>query len=259
MELFVAGCSTSWTERATSCYLVNNHILFDCGEGTIKNITKCCGWKLVKGVDNIFITHFHSDHLFGITPYIAQLVVTYPKTHKKLNIYGPKGIKKMINFFLPNSIYRGKLNLKEYLNIVEIKTFKEKFFVDDLEIECHKLVHGNFVDVGYIIKTKDGILGYTGDSTYDQNLVEFVKKCDTIICDVSANENSFSHMGVKGYKSLEKEFPNKTFYAVHCGDEIFDNAKTLGLNCLTEQTFYTLSNKKLKKQNKKIRDANLKN
>ncbi|MBQ8792473.1 MAG: hypothetical protein IJZ62_02530 [Clostridia bacterium] len=31
MEVKVLGCSNSWTTRWTSCYLVNDNILMDCG------------------------------------------------------------------------------------------------------------------------------------------------------------------------------------------------------------------------------------
>lgn len=245
MKLFVAGCSTSWTERATSCYLVNDHILFDCGEGTVKNITKCYGEKAMKEVDYIFVTHFHSDHLFGITPYIASLLNGTVKKGHKLTIIGPKDIKKIINFFIPHHIYNKKVNLSGMLEVKEIKNFKEKFFVDNLEIECQKLVHGDIFDVGYIIKTKDGILGYTGDSVFDENLKTFIKKCDTAICDVSSEKNNYAHMGVEGYTELKKLFPNKTLFAVHCSNEVFDNAKKFGLTLLKEKTFYEFTGKTL--------------
>ena len=248
MELFVAGCSTSWTERATSCYIVNNHILFDCGEGTVKNITKCLGEKVVKGIDTIFLTHFHSDHLFGITPYIAQILNGYAKVPEKLTIIGPKGLKKIIKFFIPNHVYSGKVDWKKKLVLKEIKTFNEKFVVDDIEVSCHKLNHGNLCDVGYLIKTKDGVLGYTGDCIYDKNLQAFIEKCNTAICDVSSEKDNYAHMGVQGYTKLKKEFPNKKLFAVHCSNEVYTQAKKFGLTLLKEQTFYDFDGKTLIKK-----------
>ena len=247
MKLFVAGCSTTWTERATSCYLVNEHILFDCGEGTVKNITKCLGEKIVKGIDTIFLTHFHADHLFGITPYVAQVLNNYAKTPEKLTIIGPKGLKKIIKFLIPNHVYSGKVDWKSKIELKEIKTFNEKFVVDDMEVSCHQLIHGNLRDVGYLIKTKNGVLGYTGDSIYDSNLKSFIEKCNTAICDVSSEKDNYAHMGVEGYTKLKKEFPNKTLFAVHCSNEVFKQAKKLGLILLKEQTFYEFKNRKLVK------------
>ena len=147
MELFVAGCSNSWTERATSCYVLNKHILFDCGEGTVKNIVKCLGQMAEKKVDHIFLTHFHADHILGIAPYIAGLS-TDKRQVEKITIVGGKGLKKIIRKIIKDHIYKGKSNLMKSLNIIEIKDFSKTIMVDDLVITPQKLNHGNFLDIG---------------------------------------------------------------------------------------------------------------
>ena len=74
------------------------------------------------------------------------------------------------------------------------------------------------------------MLGYTGDTAFDDNLLKMVKYCNALICDVSGYENRPNHMGVNGYNELKKMFPQKTFFAVHCSDPVYYDAEKLGLN-----------------------------
>lgn len=69
-----------------------NYILFDCGEGTQRQLRKAkinpC--KLT----HILVTHWHGDHVFGIPGLLQTLNLNdYRKT---LCIYGPKGTKRFM-------------------------------------------------------------------------------------------------------------------------------------------------------------------
>ncbi len=67
------------------------NFLIDCGEGTQRQIRKA---KLNPGkITDILITHFHGDHVFGLPGLLNTLSKSNYK--KTLNIYGPKGSKKM--------------------------------------------------------------------------------------------------------------------------------------------------------------------
>ncbi|MEM4155454.1 MAG: ribonuclease Z [Archaeoglobaceae archaeon] len=77
-------------DRNTSAIFVqhsNYRFLFDCGEGTQRQIISA---KLgFRNLDNIFITHMHTDHFIGVFGLIETL---------SLN-----GRKKELNFYTPNS------------------------------------------------------------------------------------------------------------------------------------------------------------
>jgi len=70
----------------------NRFFLIDCGEGTQVQLRK----KKIKfyKINNIFISHLHGDHVFGLVGVISTFAMLGRKT--ELNIYGPKGIKEMI-------------------------------------------------------------------------------------------------------------------------------------------------------------------
>ena len=69
--------------------------LIDCGEGTQLQMRKY-DIPLTK-IDNIFISHLHGDHLFGL----FGLLSTYGLMNRlaPLYIYGPKGLGQILEFF----------------------------------------------------------------------------------------------------------------------------------------------------------------
>lgn len=68
-------------------------ILFDCGEGTQRQIlfTKVSPMKISK----IFITHYHGDHILGL-PGLLQSMSLHGR-ESKLTIYGPHGLNNIKN------------------------------------------------------------------------------------------------------------------------------------------------------------------
>ncbi len=70
--------------------------LFDCGEGTQKQILNT-SIKLTK-INKIFITHLHGDHIFGLLGLLNSKSIV--NNNSFVEIYGPKGIKKFINLSL---------------------------------------------------------------------------------------------------------------------------------------------------------------
>lgn len=67
-------------------------ILFDCGEGTQRQMVKArLGFHRKT---KIFITHMHGDHVLGLPGLIQTMALMDRK--RKLQVYGPKGINQFI-------------------------------------------------------------------------------------------------------------------------------------------------------------------
>jgi len=62
-------------------------MMFDCGEGTQRQLQRSVG---LAQVDEIFLTHFHADHILGL----PGMLKTYDLTAREepLTIYGPRGL-----------------------------------------------------------------------------------------------------------------------------------------------------------------------
>lgn len=68
-------------------------LLFDCGEGTQKQLMKS-GISFMQ-ISKIFITHWHADHFAGLIPMIQTM--NLEKRKKPLIIYGPEAEKFVSN------------------------------------------------------------------------------------------------------------------------------------------------------------------
>ena len=97
MDLSVAflgtGGAVPSARRSTASVLVSRggeRLLFDCGEGTQRQMQRSLG--LVQ-VDSVFFTHFHADHFLGL----PGMLKTYDLTDRQapLTIYGPRGLKDL--------------------------------------------------------------------------------------------------------------------------------------------------------------------
>jgi ribonuclease Z len=92
------GGSIPTLQRGLSAIMVrrkNESMLFDCGEGTQRQMihAKVGFHKLTK----VFVTHMHGDHVLGL-PGLLQTMSLLGRT-KDLKIFGPIGIKKFIDSF----------------------------------------------------------------------------------------------------------------------------------------------------------------
>jgi len=107
------GGSVPSARRSTASVLVSRggeRLLFDCGEGTQRQMQRSLG--LVQA-DEIYLTHFHADHVLGL----PGLLKTYDLTDRQvpLKIYGPPGLTELFQVFSP---FFGRLGFT--LDLVEL-------------------------------------------------------------------------------------------------------------------------------------------
>jgi ribonuclease Z len=123
----------------------SENILIDCGEGTQRQFRKArlnpCK------VNRILITHRHGDHVFGLPGLISTF--EHSDYHKRLYIYGPKGIKKFLEDFLALKYVKRSFEIK-------IEEVSDRFFEDDeFYLEAEKMKHGIPVNsYNFVIKDK---------------------------------------------------------------------------------------------------------
>ncbi|MDO5827544.1 MAG: ribonuclease Z [Methanobrevibacter sp.] len=119
-------------------------MLFDCGEGTQRQLieAKISPMKITK----IFISHFHGDHILGLGGLIQSL--GFRGREKDLDIYGPKGLQRIINAISNFGYFQINYNL----NIHEIDdgTIIE---TEEYAVECAKVEH-NIPSYAYSIREK---------------------------------------------------------------------------------------------------------
>src|SRR5690625_940048 len=91
---------------------INSVWLFDCGEATQHQILHTT--IKPRKINNIFITHLHGDHIFGLPGFLSSR--SFQGGEDLLTIYGPAGLKQFIDTCLNIS----ETHLQYDINIEEI-------------------------------------------------------------------------------------------------------------------------------------------
>lgn len=123
----------------------NEGMLFDCGEGTQRQL-RVAGIRPSK-ITRIFITHFHGDHILGLPGLFQTLAAAdYNNT---LKIYGPKGLKEVIGRLFELFVFDKNLKIK-------VKEIEQTKFLEtsDFSVFSYPLEH-NVRCLGYKVVEKD--------------------------------------------------------------------------------------------------------
>jgi len=101
LSLFFAGTSASApsARRGMPAILVRrggDRILFDCGEGTQRQLTKSVG---LADITDVFITHLHADHWLGLPGMLKTFELR--ERDKPLTVHGPPPLKAMLERLRP--------------------------------------------------------------------------------------------------------------------------------------------------------------
>jgi ribonuclease Z len=93
--LFVGtGGSAPSARRGLPAALVRrggDRILFDCGEGTQRQLIRSVG---LIDIDAVFITHFHADHWLGLPGMLKSFALR--ERERPLGIFGPPGLTQIM-------------------------------------------------------------------------------------------------------------------------------------------------------------------
>jgi ribonuclease Z len=137
------GASAPSARRSTAAVLVARggvKMLFDCGEGTQRQMQRSLG---LTQVDEIYLTHFHADHVLGL----PGLLKTYDLTDREapLAVHGPPGLKELFAVFRP---LIGKLGYE--LELIELRD-EDYVGHGEFEVEAFAVEHRSSRALGYAI------------------------------------------------------------------------------------------------------------
>ena len=194
MKLVFLGTSAmvpTKERNVQSIYLDYNGegILFDCGEGTQRQI-QLANLNAQK-ITTILISHWHGDHVSGLIG-LLQTIGNFCGEQKTIKIFGPTDTKKYLNNLLSSCIFENTLNLE----VVEIDAPELQLFFEnnDYELHAQNLEH-SVPTIGF----------------------RFVKKQKR-----SLNMNKLSALGIPQGPHLQ--LLQKGHSITHNGEEIFPDA-----------------------------------
>src|SRR6188474_3875257 len=74
-----------------------DRLLFDCGEGTQRQLLRSIG---LVDLEEIFLTHFHADHFLGL-PGMLKTFGLRGRDETPLTVYGPRGLRELFKRLHP--------------------------------------------------------------------------------------------------------------------------------------------------------------
>jgi ribonuclease BN (tRNA processing enzyme) len=168
--------------------------LIDAGVGIVRRAEEAhqMGFPALEAsnLTRCFLTHLHSDHTIGLpdlitTPWVLERT-------EPLEIYGPKGTKNMIDHLMAAySLDReARMHGLEKANKtgiqVETTEYEEGLIYEDslIQVEAFRVEHEPFAAFGFRFKTPDKVIVISGDTNYNENLIEYAKGCDILIHEV---------------------------------------------------------------------------
>src|SRR5436305_1708536 len=144
LSVFFAGTSGSipTVRRGLPALLVRRggaKLLFDCGEGTQRQLVRSVG---LADLDEVFLTHFHADHWLGL-PGLLKTFDLHAR-ERSLAIHGPPGLRELMALAL-----RAAGRVRYPLELVELRPGDE-LVRDGYRIAPVPVVHRGPA-VGYVL------------------------------------------------------------------------------------------------------------
>ncbi|UTB33331.1 MAG: ribonuclease Z [Methanobacterium sp. ERen5] len=216
-------------------------ILFDCGEGTQRQMTRARLSPMK--IDRIFVTHFHGDHILGIPGLIQSMA--FRGRRDTLEIYGPPGIKELLNSMKKLGYFALSFNIAVH-EIQEGTVLEEDDFKISAQLMKHsvenyaycieekrapkfikekalklgikpgpaygKLQSGLPVKIGNKIIKPEEVLGekrrgrklvYSGDTLACEEMVDFSKDADVLIHESTFNNSHKEKAFETGHSTAE--------------------------------------------------------
>jgi ribonuclease Z len=145
LSLFFVGTggSVPSPRRGLPAILVRrggDRLLFDCGEGTQRQLMRSVG---LADVDCVFLTHFHADHWLGLPGMLKSFALR--ERDQPLSVYGPTGLRGMMN---DTRFIYGRLPYD--LSVIELEPAEAVPF-DDYVVRAVPVSHRGATAYGYAL------------------------------------------------------------------------------------------------------------
>jgi ribonuclease BN (tRNA processing enzyme) len=186
--------------QSSNALIVNGTIyIVDAGEGVTRRLVRA--GLAIRDIENIFITHAHSDHTGGLGGLLAAVYDSYRT--KPLNIYGPPGtvasVKGLVDYLTVSSDIRisdgthsipvsrlfsgrdrGTGTVYRDAN-VKVTAVENTHF----HFPSGSPAYGKYKSYSYRFEASDRVLVFTGDTGPSEAVTELAKGADVLITEVT--------------------------------------------------------------------------
>lgn len=193
MKLTILGSGTANPNphRASPGYVLtigSQNFVVDCGTGTLLQLIKT-GVDLEQ-LDGIFITHFHLDHCGDIPAIVNTLLHSQSLSRKKdLHIYGYMGIKKMWETL--QQIHPDLQKNSAFKVVIHELAVDQEIHLADGVVKTYPVRHIESSLAYRFTSNAGNVVVFSGDTGYDQKVVELAKGADIAVFECNWPEEYF--------------------------------------------------------------------
>ncbi|RJQ31680.1 MAG: MBL fold metallo-hydrolase [Actinobacteria bacterium] len=182
MEVIVLGNSASYPVPDNPCagYLIRNGqdtIMLDIGNGVVGNLFRYIEPAKLKA---LVISHMHTDHYLDI--YSLRLHLSFDAKKQGLPLYTPAGAFEKIEAILSPDWQQKVAQVFDFRDIevgsIDVDSFKVSFATAKHSVDAYSIS----------ISSEGKKITYTGDTAYNQELIDHAKDSDLLISEATLVE-----------------------------------------------------------------------
>src|SRR5690554_57613 len=187
----VLGCGDAFASGGNfnTCYYVHSQsygFLIDCGATSLLALKKS---KIETcEIDLIAISHFHGDHFGGLPFFLLDASVQ--GRSKPLTIVSPPGCEEKLKQAI-DLLYPGSSDILEKFPIdyVSYRGYEE-VLVGPIRLKAFPVVHSELtIPHGLRINFEERTIGFSGDTSWTDELVKIAEDADLFICECNFYES----------------------------------------------------------------------
>lgn len=217
MELAFLGTGAAFSlERYNGAVVVDRRLLFDGGAPLLPHMHRL-GIDPA-GIEAIFLTHFHGDHMAGLIPYLAWR--GFQRTGP-LAIVAPAGGEDRLDRLM--SAAWGEI-WEQWRDAFDHVVADPGGTVAGVRFEMARLDHGAEDGHGYRVWIDGRLLVYAGDTRATAPLEELIQGADVVVTEATGPGDVATHTSWEQAAALRDRHPGTRFFFNHIGHGDVDGA-----------------------------------
>lgn len=225
MELIVLGSggAAPQKERSPSGYWLEtaeSRVLLDCSAAvSSRMLAEHLPWH---ELDAVWISHFHADHCGGLLPFLSSIrhASETAERSKRLNIYGPRGLKDLIEKL--SGVHNYRLLQQAFpVHVTEVESLEEFALTRDLTAVPMKTPHTEESLALHLRDKADTTFVYTSDTGFAPEIGAFARRVDLLLIEATfpTGKGIAKHLELAEAMFLIRKADPKCAVLTHLGPE----------------------------------------
>jgi ribonuclease BN (tRNA processing enzyme) len=207
---FLGSGAAFSTERYNGAVVVDDRLLLDAGAPLLPHMARL-GID-PGGIQALFLTHFHGDHILGLPPFLLHLA--FAGGRGGFVIVGQEGVQEHLEQLFRLCWHGEWPGFRERAGL-EYDEGRAEGEAAGVRYETVRLRHGKTPARGYRLQIGGRTLAYAGDTQATPELEQLVDGADVVITEATATEQSSVHTSWAEAQALAARHPRTRFFFNH--------------------------------------------